>query len=136
METKRSIKFTVEKGTKRPKSINDPSTLFVLYAPERIKIHSGENKTVNMNFIVDWPPDILTTYLIIPYLKKEYLTLLDYHIINQTKLELFNKPHKTTFLIKKREETATLISFSKGIQKLNVKYKTFQNQIQYFSTKE
>ena len=43
METKGSIKFTFEKGTKRPKSMNASSTLFVLYSPERIKIQPGRS---------------------------------------------------------------------------------------------
>ena len=38
METKRVIKFTVEKGTKRPKQLNESTTLFGLFIPKRLKI--------------------------------------------------------------------------------------------------
>ena len=76
MEKKRSIKFTGEKGTKRPKPINDSNTLFVLFAAERTKIHLGGNKTANMNFKVDFPPNILATYLTMPYLKKRRFKII------------------------------------------------------------
>ena len=91
----------------------------MLFVGERTKIYLGENKTANMNFEVDLPPDILTMYLV--YLKKEDFTLSDYHINNKTKLELFNKTHTTTFDIKKRQEITMLITFNKGAEKLDVK---------------
>ena len=46
METKRVIKFTVEKGVERPKQLNKRSTLFGLFISERLKLQAGETKMV------------------------------------------------------------------------------------------
>ena len=50
MQTKRFIKFTVGKGTKRPKQLNKSGTLFGLLIPERLKIQPGETKIFLIKF--------------------------------------------------------------------------------------
>ena len=78
METKRVIKFTAEKGTKRPKQLNESGTLFGLFIPERLKIQPGETKKVLLDFNVYIPKDIFTVIFLLSSLQKEDLVLKDY----------------------------------------------------------
>ena len=67
IKTKRSIKFAVEKGTKRLKSINAISIVFVLYAPERNKIQLCESKKILINFNVYVSEYILAVTVLLPH---------------------------------------------------------------------
>ena len=100
----RSIKFTVEKGKKKPKSINEQNTVYVLYAPERIKMNAGDFRYVVMDFSLDLPKDIMGTFLIVPSLRVEGLDLT--HHTNpgcgdKIRLDLFNKNHTRKIDVKK-----------------------------------
>ena len=65
-ETKRIIKFTVDKNSKRPKPLSEWSTVFALYAPRRIKLEPGHFINVPMNKKIDLPQNIIGTYVIPP----------------------------------------------------------------------
>ena len=77
MEIKRNIKFTVKKGTKKPKTINDSTLMFGLYMQETFKIRRGETEKVTMNFIVYLPKEIFAIIVVLPFLQKETLVLKD-----------------------------------------------------------
>lgn len=78
MEIKRNIKFTVEKGTKRPKTINDSTLMFALNMQETFKIRRGETEQVIMSFNVYLPIEIFAIIALLPFLQKETLVLKDY----------------------------------------------------------
>ena len=61
-ETKRIIKFTVDKKTKRPKSIWESNNVFALYAPRKIKLEPGHFVNVPMNIKIELPQNIIGIY--------------------------------------------------------------------------
>ena len=114
-ETLRHIKFTVEKGTKRPKSINKHNTIIVLYSPEKIKMQAGDFRYVLMNFSIDLPTDIIGTFLIVPSLRDEGLELT--HNTNpncgqKMRFELFNKNNNKNIKIKKGDKLAIFMTIN------------------------
>ena len=102
----------LKKGTKRPKQINGSGSLFALFIPERVKIHSDATKKVLMNFNVYLPKDIFAIMVLLPSLQKEKLVMKDYQYteenIRKVELELFNKTHTTIFDFKKDEKLLVL----------------------------
>ena len=70
--SKRSIKFIIENGTKRPK-VDSRNSCFQIYSPERFKVAPGETKRIILNDSIHLPEDILSTFLIAPHLGKEGL---------------------------------------------------------------
>ena len=98
----RSIKFIIEKETRAPKEINKQKTIFVTFAPERVTIYPGQTILIYTKFAVNYPEDILATFLIMPNLKTKGLKLIEQnHERNQrVRLEYFN-PTLKTFTIKK-----------------------------------
>ena len=97
----RKINFKIEKGSKRPKSINFANTIYALYAPETIKIYPGEAKFVFLKYSIHVPDDIL-----IPALRKEGLKLAHHTNVNVDqiiRLEYIN-PTLKTFTLKKNSK--------------------------------
>ena len=105
METKRNMKFTVEKGSKRPTKINKNGPAFALNMPERLKIRLGETQKFLMNFNVYLPGGIFAVIVLLPFLQNENLILRDYQYTSdntrKAALELFNKNLTKTFDLKK-----------------------------------
>ena len=60
-ETKRIIKFTVDKKTKV--SMQKKDTVFALYAPRRIKLEPGHFVNVPINKKLELPQNIIGTTL-------------------------------------------------------------------------
>ena len=109
MTAKRSIKFVIEKGTKRPKTLDSRNTTFQIYSPESIKIRPGDTKRVILNYSIHLPNDIHATFLVAPGLGKEGLQLIKQSEINTDTricLEFFNKTLNTTFTLKKKSKIA------------------------------
>ena len=93
---RRYIKFNIEKGTKRPTSLNEYNTLYALYSPKSIKRNPGDFKYLTMNFSIDLPEEIIGTFAIVPSLKIERLQMLHNTNTNcrqKIRFELFNKNH-------------------------------------------
>ena len=107
----RSIKFTVEKGKKKPKPINEANTVYVLYAPKRIKMNAGDFRYVVMDFSLNLPKDIMGTFLIVPSLRVEGLQLT--HHTNpgcgdKIRFKLFNQNYAKKIDVKKKEKIGCL----------------------------
>ena len=98
----RIIKFETEKGYRAPKERNKENTVYVIFSPEGVTIYLGQTKFIHTKFSVKHPDDILTTFVIMPDLKKEGLKLIGqvYHTNQRVRLEYFN-PTLNTFTIKK-----------------------------------
>ena len=111
----RSIKFIIEKGSRAPKEINKQNTIFVIFAPERVTIYLGQTIFIYTKFAVNYPEDILATFLIMPNLKTEGLKLIGQnHERNQrVRLEHFN-PTLKTFTIKKTLKIAMFMTLNEG----------------------
>ena len=86
MEMKRNIEFTVEKGAKKPISMNISALMFGLYMPNRIKIQSCEIGDLKKNFRVALPTEMFGTIVFLPHLQKDSLVVLyNHHIIGNIK---------------------------------------------------
>ena len=111
----RGIKFIIEKGSRAPKEINKQNTIFVLFAPERVTIYPGQTIFIYTKFAVNYPEDILATFLIMPNLKTEGLKLIGQnHERNQrVRLEYFNLTLKS-FIIKKNLKIAMFMTLNEG----------------------
>ena len=125
----RNIKFVIESGSRAPKQINKENAIFALYAPETIRIYPGEAKFIYTKFSVYAPTDILTTFLIMPKLKKEGLKLINQTETNtdqRIRLKYVN-PTLKTFILKKHSKIALFMILNEGhesFKKKNEKIKT------------
>ena len=107
----RKIKFKIEKGMKRPKTIDEKNSIFLLYAHEKVKIKPQEFKFAYLKFSIHLPEGILSPFLIVPALRDEGLELTNYSNINSNKrirLEVFNKTYDKTFTLKKNQRSLDL----------------------------
>ena len=120
----RTIKFKIEKGYKRPKTLDSRNSLFQIYSPELIRIRPGEIKRVLLKYSINLPSDILTTFLIVPSLGNEGLQLTRYsdtNIDERIRLEIFNKTQNTTFTFKKNSKIALFMMLNEetaGLKKV------------------
>ena len=80
--SKRSFKFIIENGTKRPKTMDSRNSCFQIYSPEGFKIAPGEIKRIILNYSIHLPEDILSTILVVPHLGKEGLQLIKHSETN------------------------------------------------------
>ena len=113
--SKRSIKFIIENGTKRPKAMDSRNSCFQIYSPERFKIAPGETKRIILNYSIHLPEDILSTFLVIPHLGKEGLQLIRHSETNcdtRIYLEFFNKTLHTTFKSAKKSKVALFMTLN------------------------
>ena len=111
----RSIKFTIEKGTRAPKEINKEKIIFAVFAPEKLTIYPGQTIFIHTKFSVTYPNDILTTFVIMPTLQKEGIKITGQNNEEnqRVRLEYFNPTFKT-FTIKKHMKIAILITLNEG----------------------
>ena len=124
----RSIKFTIEKGSRAPKEINKEKTAFAVFAPEKLTIYPGQTIFIHTKFAVTAPNDILTTFVIMTILQKEGLKIIGQHneAEQRVRLEYFN-PALKTFTIKKHMKIAIFMTLNEGnelFRKEIVKIKT------------
>ena len=124
----RSIKFTIEEGSRAPKEINKEKTVFAVFVPEKITIYPGQTIFIHTKFAVTTPNDILTTFVIMPILQKEGLKIIGQHneVEQRVRLEYFN-PTLKTFTIKKHMKIAIFMTLNEGnesFRKEIVKIKT------------
>ena len=80
-ETKSIIKFTVDKKTKRPKSLCESNIVFALYTPIRIKLEPGHFVNVPMNIKIDLPRNIIETHVIPLSLPNFEIKITDYRTV-------------------------------------------------------
>ena len=111
----RIIKFEIEKEYRAPKEINKECTVYVIFSPERVTIYPRQTKFIHTKFSVKHPYDILTTFVIMPDLKKEGLKLIGqvYDTNQRVRLEYFN-PTLNTFTIKKSLKIAIFMTINEG----------------------
>ena len=125
----RSIKFTIEKGSRAPKEINKEKTVFAVFAPEKLTFYPGQTIFIHTKFAVTAPNDILTTFVIMPTLQKEGLKTIEQHneAEQRVRLEYFNPTLKTFTIKKKHMKIAIFMTLNEGNESLRkeiVKIKT------------
>ena len=106
MEIKKSIKFTVEQGIKRPNQINISGKLYAMYSQERTFARSSECTAVKMQIKNDIPQRIFGTAAILPSLQKQGLYLESNQMVKgshqEIELVLINKNLTTTIRLQKK----------------------------------
>ena len=121
----RKINFKIEKGSKRPRSLNSSNSIFAVYAPETIKIEPHTFKFAFLKCSIHIPDDILSTFLIMPSLREEGLKLTHYTNVNSSnriRLEIFNNTTNKTFTLKKRTKIALFMTLNEGNEGFKTKY--------------
>ena len=124
--SKRSIKFIIENGTKRPKAMDSRNSCFQIYSPERFKIAPGETKRIILNYSIHLPEDILSTFLVTPHLGKG-LQLIRHSETNcdtRIYLEFFNKTLHTTFKCAKKSKIALFMTLNEETAGLKTVFKS------------
>ena len=113
--SKRSIRFIIENGTKRPKAMDSRNSCFQIYSPEKFKIAPGETKRIILNYSIHLPEDTLSTFLVAPHLGKEGLQLIRHSETNfdtRIYLQFFNKTLHTTFKCAKKSKIALFMTLN------------------------
>ena len=57
VSSKEIVKFYYNKSTRRPKRLEN--NVFVLYSPEKIKLHPGERITINMGIKINFSKEVV-----------------------------------------------------------------------------
>ena len=127
VETKRIIKFTVVKKTKKPKPLCKSNTVFALYASRRIKSEPGHFLNVPMIIKIDLPQNTIGTYNIPLSFANLGIKITDYKTVQKTQLEFFNTNYNKTVTIRAREPVANFLTFNEGTENFGVKYKKFDD---------
>ena len=118
------IEFIYDKTTRRPKRLEN--NVFILYAPEKIRLQPGEVKDVNMKLKLKFSKNIVGTCVLLQTFSNHGLQLLNSNTIAQSEnnkimqnylnqnddhlpswflsFELFNRSLNTVFQIRKRQE--------------------------------
>ena len=73
------IEFIYDKTTRRPR--RPESNVFVLYSPERVKLHPGEIKSISMKIKLILPNNLVGACTLLPSLSDNNMKLLNsFHI--------------------------------------------------------
>ena len=124
------IIFKIEKGSKRPKSINSANSIFALHAPETLTIYPGQTKFVFLKYSIHHPDNIHSTFLIMPSLRNEDLKLAHHTNVNvdqRIRLEFLN-PTLKTFTLKKDSKIALFMTLNEGSEGLKKKFVKINTQ--------
>ena len=130
MSKKRTIKFNIERGTRRPKAMDNRNTCFQIYSPEYFKVMPGKTKRIILNYSIHLPQNILTTFLVAPALRKEGLQLTRYSDVNSDTriyLEFFNKTLHTVFNVRKKSKIALFMTINEETAGLKTVFNSVTN---------
>ena len=76
------IEFIYDKTTRRPKRLEN--NVFILYAPEKIRLHPGEVKEINMKLKMKFSKNIVGTCVLLQAFSNHGLQLLNSNTIAQS----------------------------------------------------
>ena len=130
------IEFIYDKTLKRPKKLQN--NVFMVYSPEKIRLHPGEFKKVDMKLSIRLQEQIVTTCILLPSFSKNGLKLencqyisADNNLINlnqpinlpwKLQFKLVSRSKNTIFSICKRQEIGYIVPLNEEIEQLKVKY--------------
>ena len=87
------IEFIYDKTTRRPKRLEN--NVFILYAPEKIRLQPGELKDVNMKLKLKFSKNIVGTCVLLQTFSNHRLTLFNSDIIAQSENNRILQNHLT-----------------------------------------
>ena len=128
---KEESNLQLKKEPRDQNQMHASNTLFLLYAPERIKIQPGETKKVLINFNVYVPEDILGIIVsFITFIKLKFNFNYKYTQPKQTlEKSNLNFSIKLSTLILIFKSDIRFMTINEGNKKFNVKCETFQRKI-------
>ena len=140
--SKEIIKFCYKKTTRRPKRLEN--NVFVIYSPEKIKLHPGEIKNINMQIKIYLPKRVEASCRLFHFISNQKLILLNSNIISQEinsnielqtyyekednlppwnlQFELFNSNFTKTIQIRKKQELGYFYLINDRGKEINFKY--------------
>ena len=114
----RAVEFIYDKSTRRPRRLQN--NVFVLYAPERIRLRPSEVKQTDMKIKVRLPSKLVGSCTLLPTFSDSGIKLLNsQHILSESTtasanepvdlpssltLEVFNRNMNTIFQVNKKQE--------------------------------
>ena len=123
MNQEETVEFIYDKTTRRPKRLEN--NVFILYAPEKIRLQPGEMMSVNMKVKIKFSKNIIGTCILLQKFSGYGLKLMNSNTIAQEinlniqnylsvdkndlplwnlTFELFNKRFNNVFHIRKKQE--------------------------------
>ena len=88
------IEFIYDKTTRRPKRLEN--NVFILYAPERIRLQPGEVKEINMKLKLKISRNIIGTCILLQTFSNHGLKLLNSNTIAQSENNRILQNHLTS----------------------------------------
>ena len=142
MNQEETVEFIYDKTTRRPKRLEN--NVFILYAPEKIRLQPGEITSVNMKVKIKFSKNIIGTCILLQTFSNYGLKLMNSNTIaqeinanmqnhlnvNENNLplwiltfELFNKSLNNIFQIRKKQEIGYFIVTNDAGKKIDFQYK-------------
>ena len=109
------IEFIYDKTTKRPKRLEN--NVFILYAPEKIRLQPGEFKEVKMKLKLKCSRNIVGTCVLLQAFSNHGLELLNSNMIAQSE-------NNTEFCKITLLERGTMMTYHRGFYHSNFSTKT------------
>ena len=133
MNQEETVKFIYDKTTRRPKRLEN--NVFILYSPEKIRLHPGESMSVNMKVKIKFSKNIIGTCILLQTFSDYGLKLMNSNTIAQEinvniqnhlcvnendlppwnlTFELFNKSFNNVFYLRKKQEIGYFMILNDG----------------------
>ena len=141
MNQEETVEFIYDKTTRRPKRLEN--NVFILYAPEKIRLQPGEMMSVNMKVKIKFSKNIIGTCILLQTFSDYGLKLMNSNTIAQEinaniqnhlnvnendlppwilTFELFNKSLNNIFQIKKKQEIGYFMILNDGGKEIRHAY--------------
>ena len=142
MNQEEAIEFIYDKTTRRPKRLEN--NVFILYAPEKIRLQPGEMMSVNMKVKIKFSKNIIGTCILLQTFSNYGLKLMNSNTIAQEinaniqnhlnvnendlppwilTFELFNKSLNNIFQIRKKQEIGYFMILNDGGKEIQHAYR-------------
>ena len=136
------IEFIYDKTTRRPKRLEN--NVFILYAPEKIRLQPGEMMSVNMKVKIKFSKNIIGTCILLQTFPGYGLKLMNSNMIAQEinlniqnhlnvnendlppwnlTFKLFNKSFNNVFQLRKKQEIGYFMILNDGGKEIQSAYK-------------
>ena len=136
------IEFIYDKTTRRPKRLEN--NVFILYAPEKIRLQPGEMMSVNMKVKIKFSKNIIGTCILLQTFSDYGLKLMNSNMIAQEinlniqnhlnvnendlppwnlTFKLFNKSFNNVFQLRKKQEIGYFMLLNDGGKEIRFAYK-------------
>ena len=136
------IEFIYDKTTRRPKRLEN--NVFILYAPEKIRLQPGEMMSVNMKVKIKFSKNVIGTCILLQTFSDYGLKLMNSNTIiqeinlniqnhlnvNENDLppwnltfKLFNKSFNNVFQLRKKQEIGYFMILNDGGKEIRFAYK-------------